>query len=377
MKILLIDKNLVDPVNHEKWNLLAIKEGITIRAITPSQWIENFKVISFSSNEESIFPIVPLPVRWPGRENRSFYLRGLGREIRSFAPDIILCFEEPSSLFAAQVSFLRKLFASEAALVFYTWDNLAKGWKFGYRPRFFYAMIQKFVITQTNLLLAANEEGKSFFQGSYSIPVKKLYFGVSFRVENHQEDFAPSRLVHLSADLFIVGYVGRLLEMKGVDTLLNAIALLDDKIRLVILGSGPAEGGLRNIVKELKLGERVTFIPGVPSFEARAIMKKLNVLVLPSRTTKKWKEQYGRVLIESMALGVAVIGSDSGAIPEIIGDCGLIFHEGDAASLAKSIERIVSDQSLRDALSKKGLLRSQEFSAEKFADALYCLLLEL
>lgn len=377
MKILLIDKNLVDPVNHKKWNLLASKEGVTIKAITPSQWVENFQVVTFSAGRQTTFPIVPLSVHWQGKENRAFYLRGLGHEMRSFEPDIILCFEEPFSLFALQTMALHQLCARQSKLVFYTWDNLAKGRHFGYRPAFLYAMIQKIVIKHADLLLTANEEGKVYFEHAYSIPVRKLYFGIDLKADAVRNGAAPSTLDSFRSGCLLVGYVGRLLEMKGVDTLVRAIALLDNRVRLVILGSGPDGDRLRNLSKELKLDEKVIFLSAVRSSEARAIMKNLDVLVLPSRTTKKWKEQYGRVLIESMALGVSVIGSDSGAIPEIVGDSGLIFHEGDVGSLANAIERVMSDSAFRSDLSKKGFLRSQEFSPEKFADMLHSVLTNL
>jgi glycosyltransferase involved in cell wall biosynthesis len=67
------------------------------------------------------------------------------------------------------------------------------------------------------------------------------------------------------------------------------------------------------------------------------LMNALDVLVLPSRTTPTWKEQFGRVIIEAHACGVPVIGSDSGAIPEVIGPAGLTFPEGNIAALADSI----------------------------------------
>jgi glycosyltransferase involved in cell wall biosynthesis len=72
-------------------------------------------------------------------------------------------------------------------------------------------------------------------------------------------------------------------------------------------------------------------------------MNALDVLVLPSRTTARWKEQFGRVIIEAHACATPVIGSDSGAIPAVIGDAGLVFSEGDARAFADAIQTLKND----------------------------------
>jgi glycosyltransferase involved in cell wall biosynthesis len=95
----------------------------------------------------------------------------------------------------------------------------------------------------------------------------------------------------------------------------------------------------------------------VPSTEVAAYMSGLDVFVLPSRTTGNWKEQFGRVLIESMACQVPVIGSDSGEIPHVIGDAGLVFPEGDALALAAHLQKLADSKALREELAAKGLER--------------------
>jgi glycosyltransferase involved in cell wall biosynthesis len=91
----------------------------------------------------------------------------------------------------------------------------------------------------------------------------------------------------------------------------------------------------------------------------------LHLLVLPSRTGTTWKEQFGRVLAEAMASGVPVVGSDSGEIPYVIGDAGLVFPEGNAAGLASSIDSIYRMPGLRERLVARGRERcSGVFSVE-------------
>ena len=81
------------------------------------------------------------------------------------------------------------------------------------------------------------------------------------------------------------------------------------------------------------------------------------MLVLPSRTARGWKEQFGRVLVEAMACGLPVIGSDSGEIPTVIGDAGIVCPEGDAGALAKAIATLTADPARRQELGCRGLRR--------------------
>jgi glycosyltransferase involved in cell wall biosynthesis len=75
-------------------------------------------------------------------------------------------------------------------------------------------------------------------------------------------------------------------------------------------------------------------------------MNGLDALILPSRTTARWKEQFGRVIIEAQACGVPVIGSDSGAIPEVLGDRGLVVPERNPVALAQAMTRLASSPAL-------------------------------
>ena len=79
--------------------------------------------------------------------------------------------------------------------------------------------------------------------------------------------------------------------------------------------------------------------------------------MLPSRTLPNWKEQFGRVLVEAMACQVPVIGSDSGEIPNVIGDAGLIFPEDDAAALGRLLQRLAGDPAQRQQLGECGRRR--------------------
>jgi glycosyltransferase involved in cell wall biosynthesis len=86
-------------------------------------------------------------------------------------------------------------------------------------------------------------------------------------------------------------------------------------------------------------------------------LSKMDILILPSLTTPQWKEQFGRVIIEAMAAKVPVIGSDSGEIPNVIGDAGLVFKEGSPLDLASKIMSLVSDEKFYMQCVKRGYER--------------------
>jgi glycosyltransferase involved in cell wall biosynthesis len=169
---------------------------------------------------------------------------------------------------------------------------------------------------------------------------------------------------------FTIGYFGRLVEEKGLATLMDAAAQLHNPdwcLRFV--GSGPHQSALEKRAAELGIGDKVQFCAYVPSTQMPALYHELDVFVLPSLTRPNWKEQFGRVLVEAMASGVPVIGSDSGAIPDVTGDAGLVFPEGDTAALTIHLDHVQHDSSLRAQLAQKGRARVLDhFTHERVAD---------
>jgi glycosyltransferase involved in cell wall biosynthesis len=140
---------------------------------------------------------------------------------------------------------------------------------------------------------------------------------------------------------------------------LEAVAGLP-AVRLLLVGRGQLETRLRKRAAAPDLQGRVEFAGWVPSEAMPGLYRRMDVLVLPSRTTPNWKEQFGRVLIDAMASGVAVVGSDSGEIPHVIADAGLVFPEGDVAALRERLARLLADPALRQELGRRGRARVLE-----------------
>ena len=169
---------------------------------------------------------------------------------------------------------------------------------------------------------------------------------------------------------FTIGFIGRIVPEKGVAILLKAAAELDGDWRLRLVGGGSALAEMRALAASLGIGDRLSIVGQLPSADLPAQYHKLDALVLPSLTRRNWKEQFGRVLVEAMASGLPAIGSDSGAIPSVLGAAGLVVPEGDAAALARALRALRDQPARRAELIRKGRARFLgHFTQERVAEA--------
>jgi glycosyltransferase involved in cell wall biosynthesis len=171
----------------------------------------------------------------------------------------------------------------------------------------------------------------------------------------------------IQSEEFVVGFVGRFVPEKGLLTLLSALAQITDiPWKWLLLGRGILQTELLAKAEENGIKERLILVESVPHDEVPKYINLMNVLVLPSETTYQfktmtaagWKEQFGHVLIEAMACKVPVIGSDSGEIPYVIGDAGLIFPEGNVAALENCLHQMMLEPELRTKLKNLGYERA-------------------
>jgi glycosyltransferase involved in cell wall biosynthesis len=159
---------------------------------------------------------------------------------------------------------------------------------------------------------------------------------------------------------FIVGYVGRLVESKGVQLLIRSLARLPENVRALIVGKGPLRQNLEALAREVGVAGRVKFETAVPYKSVAGVMRSMQLLVLPSLPTSHWVEQFGRVLIESMACGTPVMASRSGQIPEILGEAGVLVQPGDEDALVFAIDDLLRHPSRCIALGSAGRARALE-----------------
>ena len=155
----------------------------------------------------------------------------------------------------------------------------------------------------------------------------------------------------------VIGYVGRMVEQKGLQTLIEALARLPrSNWKLVVIGTGPYESRFDELVSTHGLTDRVTRLGYVAHDLTPRYLGAMDILVLPSETRPNWKEQLGRVLIEAMACGTSVVGSDSGEIPTLIkaSGGGRVFPEANPGALADVLQQMIADDSQRKTFARVG-----------------------
>lgn len=367
VKVLVIDQNSVQHTARSKWDALAKCENIQLNLVTPKYWKENYNKIYFQTPKNIEYKIFTGNVIWPGYENRSFFLTGLIKAMREFKPDLIFLFEEPFSLFAFQTILLIKIICPKTKLIFYTWDNLTWDNKYPYKFSFIYKIINKLTHLIADGAVTANTEALEIINHkNFTKLVSLIYYPIDLNYFNIEKKNA---LVSSNQPkpYFTIGYVGRFLKQKGIDILFRASSNLDFPFKLLMVGDGPDIEYLKRLAKELGLEDKIKWYNSVLNSNMPELYSLMDILVLPSKTTLKWKEQFGRVLVEAMAMGVIPIGSSSGAIPEVIGDAGLIFPEDDFETLSKLIKQLYLNANIREELINNGSIRVKEFSLESFS----------
>ena len=141
---------------------------------------------------------------------------------------------------------------------------------------------------------------------------------------------------------------------------MQAVAELPGVWRVHIAGEGPERPRLEQLARELGIAKKVYFDGAVSSQQMPNYLRQMDVLTLCSRTLPNWKEQFGRVLVEAMACEVPVIGSDSGEIPHVIGEAGLIFPEEDVGALRAHLLELMQAEAKCRELGRLGRRRVLE-----------------
>ncbi|MDY6781478.1 MAG: hormogonium polysaccharide biosynthesis glycosyltransferase HpsO [Cyanobacteriota bacterium] len=369
MKILVASHTYIVDLNCEKLRALAqLEPEIEVTIVVPKLWrpggVQN-KTIETRSRTEGTFRVIPLSNFSKNNQGLLTFGTDIVKVLRSFRPDIIQAEQGAKSLAYAELISLNRLLNLKAKNVFFTWWNLP------YESRFPVSVLENYNLRHTDGVIAGNQDGVDILRdrGYHNSAIVLPQLGVDETL------FARAPQPELAAKLgiegseFVVGFVGRFVEEKGLLTLLQALAgLKERRWKWLLLGRGPLRERLEAKATELGLRDRIIWIESVPHHEVPRYINLMSALVLPSETTYKfktltaagWKEQFGHVLIEAMACSVPVIGSDSGEIPNVIDKAGLIFPEKDVAALRQCLQQLMEQPQLCETLGNSGYERAMQ-----------------
>lgn len=216
------------------------------------------------------------------------------------------------------------------------------------------------VLGYANLIVYLNEGARRnvLSVGPYVDKLQRLMYG-TWGVD--LDEFTPQRdgrEPELGRDPVLL-FVGRLHVEKGVFDLLDAFGAVKSRAagaRLVLIGDGPARGGLERKVGVRGWTRDVILAGTVKNRDLPPYFRAADVFVAPSVTTRKWEEQVGMTNIQAMACGVPVISTHSGAIPEFVPDgvAGVLVPERSPSALAEAIIDMLDDKARGQRMGEAG-----------------------
>lgn len=367
MKVAVTSHAYVVPENRMLWQRFAQRyPDSSVTLVVPDRWVTNrygqrveYRV---APEQDGNYAIIPLPRLSDGRG----VYHSWDMALRRVTPDVWYVAQERYDLSSLQAITYGRLWSSRGKIIGgstvnigYTLRRLHHRWK------------ESFFLAATDAIVAMNEEAANLLRAyGYRKPIL-----VQHGIGADEDIWRPRDMAELRARLgsdgFVVGYVGALIEAKGLLDLAQALAQLDGKWSALFVGDGPLRHDLQTFFDSRGLSARVHLVGYMPHGNVPPYVNCMDILVLPSRTVEKegFKEQFGLVLVEAMLSGVAVVGSDSGAISDVIGDAGLIFPEGNVSALAACLQRLHDNPALRCELAERGRQRALErFSTSALAD---------
>jgi len=193
-------------------------------------------------------------------------------------------------------------------------------------------------------------------------PHRRIGYGVDaehFRLDQQRRQRMRQQL-GWDDSIPVIAFLGRLVAEKGLALLTSALDDLHPPWRALFIGDGPMRSTLEQWSS--KYPGRVR-IASATHDEVPAYLNAVDILCAPSQTMPNWREQFGRMIIEGFASGLAVVGSDSGEIPHVIADAGIVLGENDRAAWAQALDRLLQDDSLRADLSRRARLRVEQHFA--------------
>lgn len=352
MNLFIVSHPCVTPINQDFYAEIESITGWDLTIVAPQSWKTDYGPRELERWPDYQGRLIPIPVSLSGNVPLHIYHSLFTNLLREVDPDVIYVHNEAYSVSAAQVLLANRL-SVDAPMGFYTAQNIVKRYPIPFRwteqAMYNHSQFAFPVSTLSQDLL--REKG---FEG----PAPILPLGVDSDLFYPRPDADELREEWgVDSSTTLLGYVGRLTPGKGLFTILDAL----DDIRslpwhFVVVGSGEIEDEFDEKVQRRGLSDRVTRTGYIPHDEVPRYFSALDIHILASETGPNFLEQFGRVQIEALACDTALIGSNSGEIPNVIDrtEGGLIFQEGSATELADRLRTLILNPEQRREMAQTG-----------------------
>jgi glycosyltransferase involved in cell wall biosynthesis len=362
VRLLAIGHSYVLAGNRSLPRYLATLGGFEVTVAAPDFFQGDFRPIHLEPEPQgSPVRLVGLPASHTGWVHWFRYDgRALKHLVESADFDVVHAWEEPYVRSGAQLA--RALRHVPARYCFRTAQNQRKWYPppFGTFERTCLARAQGWIAGGELVYRSRVAEGYPAATGrQLPLAVDTAVFRPAF------EDESQTIQSELGLRPPVVGYVGRLVAAKGLDLLMRALQAVPPNRpwSLLVLGDGPYRGKILSWAESRGFADRV-HVRLVDQQQVAYHLRAIDLLAVPSQTTWRWKEQFGRVLVEAFASGVPVLASDSGEIPYVGSGIARIVHERDTAGWAAALTELLIDSKERAVLAESGLRRANDFSVQ-------------
>lgn len=357
-KILMLGHSYVVALNRRLCREVAIVGGdrVNVTVAAPAFFHGDFGPITLDRGAGAPYHLEPIPTRFSKVVHLFTYSRVLGQLLHRQSWDVVHAWEEPYILASAQVAFHAP---RDARLIYSSFQNLPKTYPPPFREIERYCLSRASGWTAFGQTVAENLKERSGYRDR---PMSTIPLGVDldvFRPDDQARHHVLGTLGWSEPGPPIVGFLGRFVPQKGIDLLCRVLDQLDPAgWRALWIGGGPMEGTLREWAE--RHGDRVRVVTGVGHDHVPGYLNAMDVLVAPSQTTVRWKEQFGRMLLEAMGCGVPILASDSGEIPYVVADAGRILPESDELTWVAALRDLLESPTTRHDLRERGLTRARD-----------------
>jgi glycosyltransferase involved in cell wall biosynthesis len=322
-----------------------------VTAVSPSHFHGDLRPIPMETSEGESCSIEGVKAYFTRRTHFMLYERRL-RELLHQGWDLVHCWEEPYILCGGQIAMWTP---DGTPLVFYTLQNISKQYPVPF------SWIENYTVNRcAGWLACGTSVVETLLRRGYG---KKPHSVIPLGVDPEQFHPDPSARRQVlqelgwvdTANAPVIGFLGRFVPEKGLVLLMNALDDVSSPWRMLFVGDGPMKKDIVHWAE--RHPGRVRIQTGIKHDHVAPYLNAMDLLCAPSQTTSHWREQFGRMLVEAFACGVPVIASDSGEIPWVVGDAGVIVPEGNTQEWTQAIDEMLAAPEQRRELAKRGLER--------------------